>query len=226
MSCCNHVTDGKLCPGVLSVLVVYKYGNCLFQLMSPLRFPQDVWLWSFNEPFSSILECQVLLTPKRLLIDTRRGGLREGITQVQKTGQDYSPSLVNNLSDCWCNHRMPSHYIMSGNKGIALPRAELIWVNGKQISIFTSAALNWLLLSCYRCLVECLTCYLHRVAFLVCDSTWIVRLNLVLITTDELLLLLGFTEAQCRYTHWEVKTGATLTCQIYNTSGVCCCGCT
>lgn len=128
--------NGKLCPGVLSVLIVYKYGDCLFQLTSPLRFPQDVWLGSFNEPFSSILECQVLLTPKRLLINTRRGSLREGITQVQKAGQDYSPSPVNNLSDCWCNYRMPPRFILSWNKSIALPRAELIWVNAKQISIF------------------------------------------------------------------------------------------
>lgn len=111
--------DGKLCPGVLSVLIVLKYAACLLQLTSPLRLPQDKLLWSFNEPFSSILECQVLLTPKRLLINIQGGSLKGG----HHSGQDYSPSPVNNPTDCWCDDRMPPRCVyQAGNKSNTLPR--------------------------------------------------------------------------------------------------------
>lgn len=93
--------------------------NCkhLLLLTSLLRFLQVVWLLRIDDPFASILGCQVLLTPKRVLIDIRRGGLRKNITQVHKAGQDYSPCSVNNLSDCWHNHWMPPNCSTSRNTG-------------------------------------------------------------------------------------------------------------
>lgn len=52
-----------------------------------------------------------------------------------------------------------------------------------------------------------LTLYLQRVTFLSWDSTWTVRLDLVLITADSLWL--GFTVAKRWYTHWGGKLGDT-----------------
>lgn len=148
-----------------------------------------MWLSSFNEPFSSILECQVLLTPKQPVINKLWGGLREGITQVQKMGQGYSPGPVNNFAGCWCNHvttlclkTRAMHFHRQTSK------------RETTCSLFVlSTILN-----------KCLTCYLQKVAFLVCDSTCTVRVNVVLIIADALLLL-GFTVTKCWYKHWKVK---------------------
>lgn len=104
----------------------------LFLLTSLLRFPQVVWLLRINDPPASILGCQVLLTPKRVLIDIQRGGLRENITQVHKAGQDYSPCSVNNLSECWRNHWMPPNCSTSRNTGVPLPPGKNLY----QIPLF------------------------------------------------------------------------------------------
>lgn len=48
-------------------------------------------------------------------------------------------------------------------------------------------------------------CYLQRVWFRFWTCTCRVRVNLVLIVTDELLLS-GFTETKCWYTHWKQQT--------------------
>lgn len=123
-----------LTKNVFSVLSVdwKKPRKHFFLLTSLLRFPQVVWLLRVNDPFASILGCQVLLTPKRVLIDIQRGGLRENITQVHKAGQDYSPCSVNNLSDRWRNRWMPPNCSKSRNTGAPLSAGKNLY----QIPVF------------------------------------------------------------------------------------------